>query len=144
MSHEASTSEVEVLVGFVGPSPREGYIRIYASLAFRDFCEVRQADVLHSALVDAAHADGPTVVGVPGTAHIDYVKTHRNAGDASYVMGALRDENPGIADPDQLTSQEDEARPVTVKENPVTPVFACSPPVTPVLYCVSDVYPPCD
>jgi len=142
MSDETSTSEVEVLVGFLSPSPREGYIRIYASLAFRDFCEVRQADVLYSALVDETHADGPTVIRVPGTAHVDYVRAHRNAGHASYVLGALRTEFPGIADPEQLSLQ-DEA-PIVEKPDPVTPVFACSPPITPVLYCLSDIYPPCD
>ena len=138
MAGDTSTSD-EVLVGFRRPSPREGYTRIYASLAFRDYCELREADMLELALMDDADPEGPSVVRVAGTVQIDYVKAHRRAGTASFLLGGLRDEYPNLADPGETSSQEDEP-----KKNPVTPVFMCSPPVTPVLYCVSDVYPPCD
>jgi hypothetical protein len=138
MAAGTSTNK-EVLVGFRRPSPREGYTRIYASLAFRDFCELREADVLELELMDDADPDGPSVVRVAGAAQIDYVKAHRRTGTASFVLGGLRDEYPDLVDPGETPSQHDEP-----KKNPVTPVFMCSPPITPVLYCVSDVFPPCD
>jgi hypothetical protein len=73
---------------------------------------------------------------------VEYVRTERLEGAATYVLGAVRASYRGSGDETARESFADE-----VKLGPLDPVSVvyppCPPPITPVLYCVSDVYPPC-
>jgi hypothetical protein len=132
----------ETVVGFVGDSPRAGYVRVYAGLAFQSYCELAASDIALATPLDASDSDGPTVIRVAAGAHLEYVRTERLAGDASYVLGAVRASYRGPTGDTSEDSLADRA-----KVSPLDPVSVvyppCPPPITPVLYCVSDVYPPC-
>ena len=132
----------ETVVGFVGDSPRQGHIRVYASLAFLGYCELAASDVAQSSPLDATDPDGPTVVRVSSSAHVEFVRSEKVDGDAGYVMGAVRASYRG-----PTGDSADEPSGGVAKVMPLDPVSVvyppCPPPITPVLYCLSDVYPPC-
>jgi hypothetical protein len=132
----------ETVVGFVGDSPRAGYIRVYAGLAFRSYCELRVSDVALATPLDPGDADGPTVVRVAVGAPVEYVRTERLEGEGSYVLGAVRESYRGPTGDTAEGELEYDAKVQPL--DPVSVVYPpCPPPITPVLYCVSDVYPPC-
>ena len=132
----------ETVVGFVGDSPRAGHLRVYAGLAFRSYCELASADIALATPLDPSDPDGPTVVRVAAGAHLEYVRTERLEGDASYVLGAVRTSYRGPAGDTAEESMTDDYKLLPL--DPVSVVYPpCPPPITPVLYCVSDVYPPC-
>ena len=132
----------ETVVGFVGDSPRAGYIRVYAGLAFRSYCELPVSDIALASPLDPDDADGPTVIRVAAGAHAEYVRTERLEGEASYVLGAVRESYRGPTGDTAEDNFTNEAKLLPL--DPVSVVYPpCPPPITPVLYCVSDVYPPC-
>ena len=142
----AAVEGYETIVGFVGDSPRDGYVRVYASLSFRTFCEVRKSDIALSALLDADDPEGPTVLRVSAGARIEFLRSSRLEGEASYVLGTIRSANVGLA---QRASAEADYGLKVMPLDPVSVVYPpCGPPpppppITPVLYCLSEVYPPC-
>ncbi len=135
--------EYETVVGFVGDSPREGYVRVYAGLTFRSYCELAASDIAAATPLDASDSDGPTVIRVAAGAHLEYVRSERLEGDASYVLGAVRASYRGPTG-DTAAEESFGKLPKVMPLDPVSVVYPpCPPPITPVLYCVSDVYPPC-
>jgi hypothetical protein len=137
----------EPLVGFVGDAPTEGWVRVYASLTFRTYVEVRTADIAHSAPVDADDAEGPSVLRVPTGTQLQFVRTNSLKGDASFVLGTIRSAYYSRAK--QASSDSADAKFVPDEMLPPYPLSEVyppchpPPPITPVLYCLSEVYPPC-
>jgi hypothetical protein len=135
------TGGYETIVGFVGDSPREGHVRVYAGLAFLNYFEVASSDIARATPLDASDAEGPTVVRVRAGAHVAYVRMERLEGEAGYVLGAVRASYRGPTDDSARESYLGEKM---MPLDPVSVVYPpCPPPITPVLYCLSDVYPPC-
>jgi hypothetical protein len=125
---------LETFVGFVGDSPRPSFIRVYGSLALLSYCEIKRSDIVSAVSVDPDNDLSPTVVRVKADARVEYVRTDRLAGEASYVSGKIM----SLYGSDARDVQESYADRFYLKAWPGPP-----PPITPVLYCTSQVYPPC-
>jgi hypothetical protein len=131
---EASDDSVaasEMFVGFVGDSPSPSFVRVYASLSLGSYCEIKKSDIVSASPLDASDALSPTLMRVKAEARVEYVRTDRIGGDASYVAGRIMSKY-GARSVDRPTTSE-----------PDDTYLMVHPPITPVVYCTSQVYPPC-
>src|SRR5690242_4457395 len=81
-------SDLNTIVGYIGPADDTDQVRIYLDLTFRRYCDVASSDVVQTAPVDASDENSPTIVWVPSTARVALVG--RMTGDASFISGRLR------------------------------------------------------
>ena len=110
---EEETDGLTTLLGFIGPSPKEGRVRVYLELSFSSYCEVANDDVVKTAPVDANDAHSPTIVWIKNSAQVGLVKVGRLTGDASFVSGAIRRRYRGRAVPADLTVKAESIDPCT-------------------------------
>ncbi len=59
---DGGLSDLNTIVGYVGPSDDSDQVRIYLDLTFRRYCEVASSNVVQTAPVDANDENSPTIV----------------------------------------------------------------------------------
>lgn len=133
----ATSAEVETLVGFIGDAPVDSRVRVYSNLTFTTFYELDRADVQNAMPADSHEEHGPTVVQVRASARVEFVEIARLTGDASYVAGSIR-ARYGAALIDAASARLEVLPPVDPTSR-VYPPCGPLPPVDP----TSRVYPPC-
>ncbi len=87
------------LIGFIGPSPKEGFIRVYRDLQFRSYYEVPRDSVHHTIPVDREDPDSPTKVLVPADTPIDVVEVTTHHVEAGFVAGNIAQGRLGFTTP---------------------------------------------
>ena len=71
--------------GFLGPSSREGYVRVYLDLTFKAYFEIPKNGILHADKADPASESNPTTIVLDGATKLDLVHSL----DASYLKGKI-------------------------------------------------------
>src|SRR4051794_15814264 len=77
--------QLVALVGYLGPSGKEGSVRLYTSLEFQSYYEIPKAGVARTEPADSAEASGPTRVYVSSTAVLELVHVSRMSLEASLL-----------------------------------------------------------
>jgi hypothetical protein len=88
--------QLVVLIGFIGRSNRDGFVRIYVDLHLRDYYEVLGTDILFPE-GDPDHPEAPSRVVVKASANVAWVQT----AEASFFEGAIASAYPiesGVTD----------------------------------------------
>jgi hypothetical protein len=88
-----------VLLGYLGRSSKEGFLRIYLDLSFRIYYEVPEADVLHAQKADPAHEEEPTMIVIAATATLHLVR----AMEATFLQGEIASAYP-VGSPTDLSA----------------------------------------
>jgi hypothetical protein len=81
--------QLVILVGYLGPSSKEGSVRLYTSLEFHSYYEIPRAGVARTEPADPDDASSPTRVYVAATAVLELVQVSRMSLEASLLGGAI-------------------------------------------------------
>jgi hypothetical protein len=73
------------LEGYVGPSSREGYIRVYLDLTFKAYFEIPKNGILHADKADPSNESKPTTIVIDPATKLDLVHSL----EASYLKGKI-------------------------------------------------------
>ena len=76
------------MVGYIGPSKKEGHVRLYTGLDFQTYYEIPRERVVLAEAVDREDENSPTRVMIGADATVELVQTSRQTGPASYLAGA--------------------------------------------------------
>jgi len=83
--------EVVTLVGYLGPSDREDFIRLYRDLDFKSYFEIpKEGAILYRMPSDPSDEASPTKIVVRATARIEYVRVFEHAAEASFLQGRIK------------------------------------------------------
>lgn len=77
------------LIGFIGPSGKDGHIRVYRDLTFRSFCEVPSNAVQDTVAIDPDDPDSPMSVLVPDATAIEIGDVTAHQAEAGFVAGNI-------------------------------------------------------
>ncbi|WP_168880031.1 hypothetical protein [Rhizobium sp. P28RR-XV] len=77
------------LVGFLGPSKKANFIRLYLSLSFDRFIEIPVGDIVLTQAVDAQDENSPSRLFVRRDAKLDLVYTETQTVEARYLRGRI-------------------------------------------------------
>jgi hypothetical protein len=77
------------VVGFLGPSKKANFIRLYLSLSFNRFIEIPVEAIVLTQPVDAQDENSPLRVFVRHDAKLDLVYTETQTVEASYLRGNI-------------------------------------------------------
>jgi hypothetical protein len=77
------------LVGYIGPSKKEGHVRLYTGLDFQTYYEVPREGIASTEAVDRADDNSPTRLMIHADATIEVVQTSKQSGPASYLAGSI-------------------------------------------------------
>ena len=94
LAHEDDPQNAVALDGYVGPSPKEGYVRLYFQLDFRAYVEIPEGSIIHHAPSDPSNEAGPTKVFVTGSTKLELVHVL----EAAFLQGSIASTHP-VADP---------------------------------------------
>jgi hypothetical protein len=83
--HETEPQSGTVLVGYPGPSPKAGFVRLYFQLDLRAYVEIPEDSILHHAPVEPDNEAGPMKVVVTGSAKIEVVRVL----EAAFLQGSI-------------------------------------------------------
>jgi hypothetical protein len=73
------------LEGYVGPSSREGYVRVYLDLTFKAYFEIPKNGILHADKADPSNESKPTKIVIDPATKLDLVHSL----EASYLKGKI-------------------------------------------------------
>jgi hypothetical protein len=73
------------LEGYVGPSSREGYVRVYLDLTFKAYFEIPKNGILHADKADPSNESKPTKIVIDPATKLDLVYSL----EASYLKGKI-------------------------------------------------------
>jgi hypothetical protein len=86
ISNPASPSpDAVTLEGYLGPSSREGYVRVYLDLTFKAYFEIPKNGILHADKADPSNESKPTTIVIDPATKLDLVHSL----DASYLKGKI-------------------------------------------------------
>jgi hypothetical protein len=74
-----------VLLGFLGASSKNGFVRIYPDLDFRTYYELPATAVLFAKQPDPSHEEEPTTIIIDATANVSSVRVV----EASFLAGTI-------------------------------------------------------
>ena len=77
------------LIGYVGPSKKEGHVRLYSGLDFQSYYEIPREHVVLAEAIDADDDNSPTQLLLKAEATVDLVQTSTQTGPASYLAGSI-------------------------------------------------------
>ena len=77
------------LVGYFGPSQKEGNIRLYTGLDFQEYYEIPKTGILLYAPVDRHDELCPTRVFLTRETRLEHVAISRVSGEASFLEGGI-------------------------------------------------------
>jgi hypothetical protein len=73
------------LEGYLGPSSREGYVRVYLDLTFKAYFEIPKNGILHADKADPSNESKPTTIVIDPATKLDLVHSL----EASYLKGKI-------------------------------------------------------
>ena len=73
------------LEGYVGPSSREGYVRVYLDLTFKAYFEIPKNGIVHADRADPANESKPTTILIDPETKLDLIHSL----EASYLKGKI-------------------------------------------------------
>jgi hypothetical protein len=127
---EPPPPEATALVGYIGPSRREGSIRLYQDLTFRNYFEIPVDAVLSTAPVNPDDENSPTLVRVDPEAKVEVVSISVQSVEARYLSGAIAGgfyaATAGPAAPAVLCTNITTHMPSCVAGPPPGPAAACT------------------
>ena len=84
-----ASSDLVVLIGFIGPSRKVDWTRLYLSLSFNTFIDIPSSGIISTQPVDGQDENSPTRVWVRGETRLDVVQTVSQTMEASYLRGGI-------------------------------------------------------
>ncbi len=82
-------SEAVALVGYLGPSNKTDYVRLYVDLSFRNYYEIPAGAVVSTTPADASDENSPTTVHVSGDARLEKVSVTSQSVEARFLQGSI-------------------------------------------------------
>lgn len=82
-------TKLVALVGYLGPSKRAGYVRLYADLSFRNYYEIPTEGILSTTPADAEDENSPTTVHVAGDTQVEKVSITSQSTEARFLQGSI-------------------------------------------------------
>lgn len=82
-------TDLVALVGYLGPSKREGYVRLYVDLTFRNYYEIPTEGIVSTSPTDASDENSPTTVHVAGDTQVDKVSITSQSTEARFLQGSI-------------------------------------------------------
>jgi hypothetical protein len=82
-------SGLVALGGYLGPSKREGYVRLYGDLSFRNYYEIPTAGIVSTSPTDASDENSPTTVHVASDTQVDKVSITSQSTEARFLQGSI-------------------------------------------------------
>lgn len=80
----------KMLVGLVGASPKDDFVRLYFSTELKDFLEIRKSDVLLSrSLVTPENPLGGTALWVLGEASVEVTRRAPEGAEEEFLTGQI-------------------------------------------------------
>ncbi len=73
------------LEGYLGPSSRDGYVRVYLDLTFKAYFEIPKNGILHADKADPSNESKPTTIVIDPATKLDLVHSL----EASYLKGRI-------------------------------------------------------
>ena len=96
ISGGAQPGEHVMIVGYIGRSPNDGYVRAYLDLTLSSYCEIDASDIVGTASIDPKNEISPSIVWVKRGAKIDRVDISRSTTvlggqiQSNYLRRAMR------------------------------------------------------
>ena len=87
------------LMGYFGPSKRDGYMRLYADLSFSCYYEIPVDAIAYAQPTDREDENSLTRVLVPATTQLDVVTTNIQTVQAAYLQGSIVSQYLSIESP---------------------------------------------
>lgn len=82
--------DVQVLVGFLGKSAREGYWRLYLTIILNEYVEFAEEDVVHSRAFECDESRlGGTMVWIRRGANLQHTRSVSREAQADFLQGAI-------------------------------------------------------
>ena len=78
-----------VLVGYFGPSKKEGHVRLYLGLDFRDYAEIPASRILYTHPAEPDDEESPTKVLIDGDAELELIHIASATVAASFLQGGI-------------------------------------------------------
>lgn len=91
-------TDLVALVGYLGPSKREGYVRLYVDLTFHNYYEIPAEGIVSTSPTDASDENSPTAVHVAGGTQVDKVSVTSQSTEARFLQGSISSGYLGSAD----------------------------------------------
>jgi hypothetical protein len=82
-------TQLVALVGYLGPSKKTGYVRLYADLTFRNYYEIPAGGILSTTPADAEDENSPTTVHVAGDTQVERVSVTSQSTEARFLQGSI-------------------------------------------------------
>lgn len=82
-------TDLVALVGYLGPSKREGYVRLYVDLSFRNYYEIPNEGIVSTSPTNASDENSPTTVHVAGDTQVDKVSITSQSTEARFLQGSI-------------------------------------------------------
>ena len=82
-------TDLVALVGYLGPSKRADYVRLYVDLTFRNYYEIPKAGIVSTSPTDAGDENSPTTVHVAGGTQVDMVSVTSQSTEARFLQGSI-------------------------------------------------------
>jgi hypothetical protein len=79
------TPDAVTLEGYLGPSSREGYVRVYLDLTFKAYLEIPKNGIIHADKADPSNESKPTTIVIDPTTKLDLVHSL----EASFLKGKI-------------------------------------------------------
>ena len=82
-------TDLVALVGYLGPSKRDGYVRLYVDLSFRNYYEIPNEGIVSTSPTDASDENSPTTLHVAGDTQVDKVSITSQSTEARFLQGSI-------------------------------------------------------
>jgi hypothetical protein len=73
------------LEGYLGPSSRDGYVRVYLDLTFKAYFEIPKNGIIHADRADPTNESKPTTILIDSATKLDLIHSL----EASYLKGKI-------------------------------------------------------
>ncbi len=82
-------TDLVALVGYLGPSKKADYVRLYVDLTFRNYYEIPTEGIVSTSPTAAADENSPTTVHVAGGTQVDKVSITSQSTEARFLQGSI-------------------------------------------------------
>jgi hypothetical protein len=81
------------LEGYLGPSSRDGFVRVYLDLTFKSYFEIPKNGILHADKADPSNESKPTTIVIDLATKLDLVHSLEASYLKGNIAGSLRTKN---------------------------------------------------
>lgn len=81
--------DIVALTGYIGSSRKDGRVRLYSDLTFRNYYEIPTSGIIGTAPTDAADENSPTGVHVSADTRLEAVSISSRSIEAGYLKGSI-------------------------------------------------------